>query len=151
MQVTTLWAFFNPLAKILIVATSFVELLLFASVLNLWISVARDSFSFCWISMKCEVYVWIFALHSLCCSKSFISSQDLSELIASVTNVWVNLLNLVFVSLAQLSFVRPDAVSIPINQSSNFVELYSLKTAMSCSKEFVRSVCFCVVHKVFVY
>ena len=89
-QVTKLWAFFNPLTKILIVAAAFVKVHLFALVLNLWIHAARDSFSFCWISMKHKVYVWILALHSLSHSKSFISSQNLTELIASVTNVWVN-------------------------------------------------------------
>ena len=82
--------------------------------------------------MKCEVYGWIFALHSLSHSES---------LIASVANVLVNPLNMAFASSVQLSFVRSAAVSISINQSSNFVELYLLKTAMSCSKELVRFVC----------
>ena len=107
--------------------------------------------SFFLISMKCQVYVWILALHSLSHSKSFISSQDLLELIASVTNVWVNPLNFAFASFVQLSLVRFIAVSISIRQSSNFVESYSLKTVISCSKELVRFVCFCVVHKVLVY
>ena len=40
------------------------------------------------------------SLHSLSISKPFISFQDLSELIASVTNVWINPLELVFASLA---------------------------------------------------
>ena len=87
-------------------------------------------------------------LQSLSCSKSFISSKDLSELIASVTNVGVNPLDLAFASLAQLLFVRAAAVSISISQSSNFVESYSLKTAVSCNNELVRFVFFCVVHKV---
>ena len=111
----------------------------------------KGFFCHCWMSMKSEVYVWMLALHSLSLSKSFISSQDLSALIASMTNVWLNPLNLAFASLAWLSLVRSAAVSISINQSSNFVELYSLKTAMSCSKELVRFVCFCVVHNVLVY
>ena len=51
-------------------------------------------------------------LHSLSHSKSFISSQELSELIASVTSIWVNPLDLAFASLAQLSLVRSAAVSI---------------------------------------
>ena len=68
-----------------------------------------------------------------------------------MTNVQVNLLDLAFASLAQLPLVRSVAVSISINQSSNFVESYSLKTAISFSKELVKIVCFCVVHKVLVY
>ena len=126
---------FNPLMKILIVAASFVKLHLFASVLNMWTYAGRDFFSFCWISMKHEVYGWILALHILNCSKSFISLQDLSQLITSVTNVWVNALNLAIASLAQLSLLRSAAVSISINQCSNFVESYSLKTVIICCKE----------------
>ena len=84
-------------------------------------------------------------------SKSFISSKELSELIASITNVWFKPLDLPLVSLDQLSLVRSAAVSISVNQSSNFVESYSLKTVMFCSKKFVRIICFCVVHKVLVY
>ena len=151
MHVAKLWAFFNPLTKILIVAESFVKLHLFALVLNLWMYAARDSFSHCWISMKYEVYVWILVLHSLSNSKSFISSQDVSVLFASMTNVQVNPLDLAFASLAQLSLFTSAAVSISINQSSNFVESYSLKTVMTCSKELVRFVCFCVVHNALAY
>ena len=91
------------------------------------------------------------ALQSLIHSKSFILSQDLSELITSITNVQVNPLDLSLASLAQLSFVRSAAISISISHSSNFVESYSLKTAMFHSNELVRFVCFCVVHKVSVY
>ena len=89
-------------------------------------------------------------MQSLSCSKFFISSQDLSELMASMTNVCVNPLDFALASLAQLLFVR-SAVSISISHSSNFEESYSLKTAMSYSNELVRFVCFCVVLKVFVY
>ena len=151
MHIAKLWAFFNLLTKILIVAAAFVKLHLFASVFYLWMYAARDAFSFSCISMKCEVYVWIIALHHLSHSRSFISSQDLSELIASVTNVWVNALNLAFASLVQLSLFRSAAVSISVKQSSNFVESYSLKMAISYSKELVRFVCFCMVHNVLVY
>ena len=101
--------------------------------------------------MKCEVYVWIFVLHSLSHSNSFMPSQDLSGLVASVTNVQVNPLNMAFASLAQLPLVRSTAVSISVNQSYNFVESYSLKTVISCSKELVQFVCFCVVCNVLVY
>ena len=72
------------------------------------------------IHETCKVYVWILVLHNLSHSNSFISSQDLSELIASVTNVWVNPLNLAFASLSHLSLDRSAAVSKSINQYSNF-------------------------------
>ena len=95
-------------------------------------------------------YRYGYSIASLSHSKSFISSQDLSELIASMTNVWVSPLDLALASLAQHSFVRFPAVSIswPIY---NFVELYSLKRAVSCSNELVRFVCLGEVHKVSVY
>ena len=98
--------------------------------------------------MKCKVYVWIFALQCLRHKKSFISSQNLFKLIASATNVPVNPLDLALASLAQLSLVRSAAFSISINQSSNFVESYLLKTVMSCSNELVRFACLYVVHNV---
>ena len=84
-------------------------------------------------------------------NKSFISSQDLSELMASVTNGPVGPPNFALASLDQLSFVRSAAVSMSVSHSWNLVESYSLKTAMSCSNGFVRFVSFCIVHKVFVY
>ena len=70
---------------------------------------------------------------------------------ASVTNVWVSPLDIALASLAQLSLVRSAAVSKSGNHSSNFAESCPLKIAMSCSSEFVRFVCFCVVHNVSVY
>ena len=70
---------------------------------------------------------------------------------ASVTNVHVNPLNFALASLALLSLVRSAAVSMSINYSSSLVELCSLKTAISCSSEFIRFDCLCVVHKVSVY
>ena len=91
------------------------------------------------------------ALHSLSLSKSLISSHVFSELIASMTKVWVSPFDFALASLAQLSLVRSAAVSKSVNHSSNFVESCSLKMAMSCSREFVRFVCFCVVHSVSVY
>ena len=54
-------------------------------------------------------------------------------------------------SLAQLSLVRSAAISKSVNHSSSFAESFSLKMAMSCSSEFVRFVCFCVVHNMTVY
>ena len=97
------------------------------------------------------MYAWMLALHSLSLSKSLISSQDFSELIASVTNVWVIPLDLALANLALLSLVRSAAVSMSVNHSSNFVKSYSLKTVISYSSELVRFTCFCVVHNVFVY
>ena len=70
---------------------------------------------------------------------------------ASVINVCVNPLDFTLASLALLSFVRSAAVSMSVSHSSNLVESCLLKTAVSCSNDFVKFVCFCVVHKVFVY
>ena len=84
-------------------------------------------------------------------SKSLISSHVFSELMASVTNVWVSPLDFAWASLAQLSLVRLAAVSESVNHSSNFAESCSLKMAMFCSSEFVRFVYFCVVHNVSMY
>ena len=144
MCVAKLWAFFNPFTKILIVAASFVKVHDLALVLNLWMQAARDSFSDCWMSTKHEVYVWMLALHSFSLSKSLISSQDLSDLITSMTNIQVSPLDLTFASLAQLSLVRCAAVSISVNHSSNILRLYSLNTVMSCSSELVRFICYCI-------
>ena len=96
--------------------------------------------------MKCKVYVWIFVLHSL----SHRNSQGLSELIASVTNVLVKPLDLAFASLAQLLLVTSATVSISINQFQ-FWRIVLIKTVISCSKELVRLVYFCLVHNVLVY
>ena len=106
MKVGRLWVFFNPLMKILMVAAWFIKMHLLASVLNWWMYTASDSFSCCWISMKCELQVWISALQSFSCNKSFISSHHLSELMASVTNVHVTPLDFTLASLVLLSFVR---------------------------------------------
>ena len=70
---------------------------------------------------------------------------------ASVTSVWLNPLDFVFSSLAQLSFVRSAVVSMSVSHSSNFDESWSLKTVISCSSEFVRFGCFWETHNVSVY
>ena len=75
-------------------------------------------------------------------SKSFILSQDLSEVMASMTNVCVNPLDFALASLVQLLFVRSAALLISVSHSSNFVEPFSLKTAISCSNELVRFIGF---------
>ena len=103
------------------------------------------------MSMKHEVYAWMLVLHTLSLSKSLIYSQDFSELIASMNNVWVSPLDFALASLTWLSLVRSAALSISVNHSSNFVKLHLLKTVMSCSSELVRFVCLCVVHNVPVY
>ena len=146
MQVARLWAFFRPLMNILIVAASFVKLHHLASVLNQCTYAVKDSFIHCWISMNCEVYLWISALQSFSLNRSFISSQDLFEVIASVTSVCVKPLDFTLSSLALLSLVRSAAISISLSQSSNLVESCSLKTGMSCIKEFVSLDCFCMEH-----
>ena len=70
----------------------------------------------------------------------------MSKLMASVTNVHVNLLDFALASLALLSFVRSAAVSMSIEPFFQFGGVMcSLKTAMSCSNQFVRFDCFCVV------
>ena len=127
MQVDKLWASFNPLINILVVATSLVRLYLLAAVLNQCIYAARDSFSCCWISRNCEVYVWISALQSFNCKRPFISSRDLFEEIASVTSVHIKPCDFALASLALLLLVRFTAVSMSRSQSSNFVKSYSLK------------------------
>ena len=84
-------------------------------------------------------------------NRSFMSSQDLFEVMAYVTSVCINPLDFALVSLALLSLVRSAAISVSVSQSSNLVESCSLKTVISYSKEFVRLGCFCIEHKVSVY
>ena len=151
MQVARLLASFKPLMNILIIATSFVKVHLLVSVLNQCTYTARDSFPHCWISMNCEVYVWILALQSFSHNRSFISSQDLFEVMASVTSVCIKPHDFILASLALLSLVKSAAISMSVTQSSNLVESCSLKTGISCSKEFVRLDCFCMEHKVSMY
>ena len=151
MQVAKLWVFFKLLMKIWIVAISLVKLHLLTSVLSWCIYATKDSFSCCWISINQEVYVWISALQSFNLKRSFISSHDLFEEIASVTRVHIRHWDFALASFSLLSLVRFTAVSMSKNQSSNLVESCSLKTGISCIKEFIRLDCFCVVHKVSMY
>ena len=76
--------------KILMVAALLVKLLLLASLLKQWMYAARDSFSFCCISIKWHMDVWILELYIFNHNKSLISSQDLPVVIASVIMVCVN-------------------------------------------------------------
>ena len=148
MLAARLWAFFKPLMNILIVAVSFVKLHLLASVLNQCTYTARDSFSHHWISMNHEVYMWISALQSFSLNRSFISSQDLFDVMASVTSVHIKPLEFTLASLTLHSLVRSAAISMSVSQSSSLVKSCSLKTGISCSKDFVRLRCFCMEHKV---
>ena len=141
----------NPLMNILIVAASFMKLHLSASVLNQCIYTVRDSFSHCWISMNHEVYLWISALQNFSVNRSFISSHDLFKEIASVTSVHMKPHDFALASHGLLLLVRSAAVSMSMSQSSNLVESCSLKTGISCIKEFFRLDHFCVAHKVSMY
>ena len=91
------------------------------------------------------------ALQSFNHNRSFISFQDLFKVMAFVTSVHVNPLVFALASLALLSMVRSAAISMSVSQFSNLVELYSLKTDISSSNEFMKFDCFCQVHKVSVY
>ena len=91
------------------------------------------------------------ALQSLSLSKSLISSYVFSDLMASMTNMHVNTLDFALTSLTELLLVRSAAVSISVNRSLSFIDLCSWKIAMSCRREFVRFVCFCVVYSFSVY
>ena len=113
--------------------------------------VARDSFFHCWMSMNFEVYMWISVLQSFSLNRSFITSHDLFENIASVTSVCVKPCDFTLASHAVLSLVRSAAVSMSMSQSSNLVESCSLKTGISCVKEFVRLNSFCMEKKVSAY
>ena len=137
--------------NILIIATSFVKLHLLASALNCCTYAVRDSFSHCWISMNCNLYIWISTLQSFSLNRSFISSHDLLEVMAFVTSVHIKPHDFALASLAVLSLMRSTAISMSVSQSCNLVEAYSSKTGISCSKEFVRLDCFCMEHKVSVY
>ena len=92
--------------------------------------------------------MWISALQSFSHNRSLMSSQDLFEVMASVTSVHVKPCDFALESLALLSLVRSVAISMSVSQASNLVESCSLKTGISCSKEFVRLDCFCMEDKV---
>ena len=94
----------------------------------------------------CECGSWHIFSHN----KSLISSQDLPDVIASVIKVCVKPFDLAWASFVLLSVVRSAAVSMCTSQSSSSVALCPLKTDISCSKEFVRLICFWAEHRVFV-
>ena len=151
MQVARLWAFFKPLMNILIVAASFVKLHLLASGLEL-MYICCEGILFSLLDFhELQVYMWIWALQSFSHNRSFMSSQDLFKVMAPMTSVHIKPHDFTLASLALFSLVRSVAVSMSVSQSSKLVESCSLKTGISCSKEFVRLDCFCAEHKVFVY
>ena len=53
------WAFLSPFMNIQMVAALLLKLYLFAPLLNLCIYAAKDSLSFCWISMKQLTDMWM--------------------------------------------------------------------------------------------
>ena len=124
---------------------------LLASVLYQCTYAARDSCSHYLISMNCEGYMWISALQSFSLNRSFISSHDLFEEIASVTSMCIKPHDFALASFALLSLVRSAIISMSMSQSSNLVESCLLKTGMSCIKDFVRLDWFCMEHKVSMY
>ena len=117
MWMARLWAFFKPLINLQIVAASFMKLHLLAYVLNQCTYAVWDSFSCCCISMNCEVYMWISALQSFSHYRSLISSQDLFELMSSVTSVHAKPHDLALASLAVLSLVRSAAILMSVKQN----------------------------------
>ena len=141
---------FKSFENILMVAVLFVKLHLLASLLKWCMYTARDSFYFCCISIKWDMEVWISKLHIFNCNKSLISFQDLPDVIASEIKLHVKPFDLACASFVLLSAVRSAAVSISTSQSSSLVASCPLKTNISCSKEFVRLVCFWSEHRVFV-
>ena len=78
-----------------------------------------------------------------------ISSQDFPDVIASVIKVCVKPFDLPWASFVPLSVVRSAAVSMSTNQSYSSVASCPVKMDISCSKEFVKFVCFCTKHRVF--
>ena len=133
-----------------IVAALLVKLHVLAFLLNLWTYAAKDSLSFCWLSMKQLTDVWISELQIFKWRRSLISSQLLSKLRASDINVQVNPLDLACANLILLSLVKLAAVSTSINQSSKWDELLPLKIVI-CSRVFVKVPFFCAVHNISVY
>ena len=134
-----------------IIAALLLKLHLLASLLNWCIYAARDSFSFCWISIKWLRDVWMPELQIFKWRQSLISSQGLSEPSASDTSMCTSPFDFACANLVLLSPVKSEAVSISMNQSSNCKESLPLKIMISCSKVFTKDVFFCAVHKVFVY
>ena len=80
-----------------------------------------------------------------------ISSQFLSEFIASDISVHIKPFNLACANLVLLLLVKSEVISISINQSSNCVESLPLNIVISWSRVFTKDVFFCAVHKVSVY
>ena len=132
-------------------AVSLSNLNLLASHLKWWIYAARDSFSFCWISIKCLMDVWMSELQIFKWRESLISSQVLCRVKASDINVLTSPLDLPCAYLVLLSPVNSMAVSMSVSQSSNCEESFPFNIGISCNNEFSRDVFFWALHKVSVY
>ena len=132
-------------------AALLVKLHLLASLLNLCMYAAKDSLSFCWMSMKWLTEVWMSELQILRWRKSLISSQHLPEVRTSVTKLWVKPFHLACASLVLLSSVRSAVVSISTNQSSNCIESLPLEVVISWISVFAKVVCFWAEHNVSMY
>ena len=122
-----------------------------AFLLNLCIYAAKDSLSFFWISMKWLTDIWMSKLQIFKRSKSFISSQFLSALSASDISVHSKPFDFACANFVLLLLVKPETVSISLNQSSNCEESLPLNIVISWSRMFTKDVIFCAVHKVSVY
>ena len=125
--------------NIQIVAALLLKLHLLASLLKQCIYAAKDSFSFCWISIKWLTDVWMSELQIFKYRASFISSQALN-LVASDISVCISPFDLACANLVLLLPFKSEAVSISMNQSSNCEELLLLKIGISCSKVFTKDV-----------
>ena len=124
---------------------------LLASHLKWWIYAVRDSFSFCWISIKWLMDVWMSELQIFKWRESLISSQVLCKVKASDINVLTSRLDLACANLVLLSPINFEAVSMSVSQSSNCEESFPFNMGMSCNNEFSRDIFFWALHKVSVY
>ena len=140
--------FFKPFKKILMVAASLLNLHLLASCLNLWIYVANDSLSVCWISIKWLIEVWISAFDIFRWRESLISSQFFCAVSALEIKILTNPFDFACANLVLLSPVNSEAVSMSVSQSSSCEESCPFNVGISCNKELSRDVFFCAVHKV---
>ena len=137
--------------NIQIIAALLLKLHLLASLLNWCIYYAKDSFSFCWISIKWLIDIWMSKLQIFEWRESLISFQVLFELSASDISVHLNPFDFACANLVLLLPVQSEAISISMSQSSYCEESLPLKITISCSKVFTKDIFFCAVHKVFVY
>ena len=96
--------------KILIVVASLSNLHLLASLLKQCIYAAKDSFSFCWISIKWLMDMWMSELQVFRWKASLMSSQVLFIVKVSDINVLTSPLDFACANLVLLSPVNSEAV-----------------------------------------